>query len=106
MRYKQSGRNDKYPEFIDTWRYGEKVPDWLSDISKVRLVLGDGSIVLDIREFGEDSFEIIRSDSNNVLISVKSKSNYVCYSKETRQLFSLRPVQLDLLYKKIEIERG
>ena len=38
-RYKQSGRNSAYPEYIEVWEYGVgSVPDW---IPQVHLLLSD-----------------------------------------------------------------
>ena len=50
-RYKQSGRNSAYPEYIEVWEYGVgSVPDWISDKSKVTFIDGLGNVTLETHD--------------------------------------------------------
>lgn len=100
MKYTQRGRNDKYPRNIETWRYGEPVPEWMSDVCKVKFIDALGNITLDYRETNTGGLEFISSAGDRTIISVGTKEDYVCWGDS--RLFTLRPIQLDLLYKKKE----
>ena len=59
---KQRGRNNKYPDEIWTWRLGEIVPEWLSDIAKVSYLEGqDGNIQLEIVSSSTGGYELKES---------------------------------------------
>ncbi len=93
---KQRGRNNKYPETIETWRLGEKVPSWLSNVCAVKEVDGrNGDMKLDIRETDE-GYELIASGVNQILVKVSSKEDYICFGDS--RVFSLTPKQIELLY--------
>lgn len=93
---KQRGRNEKYPDEIKVWRFGDPVPLWLSDSARVKEVKEDGSVVLDLRMADEDKgFEIINPE-NQILVKTKSDSEVVCYGEG--RFFALTEKQLDLLY--------
>ena len=100
MKYIQSGRNDKYPKEIETWRFGEKVPEWISDICKVKFIDGLGNLTLDYRETNTGGLELISSSGDRTVLIIKSKKDYVCWGDS--KLFTLRPIQLNLLYKQKE----
>lgn len=96
--YIQSGKNNKYPNKIETWKYGEQpIPEWISDICKVKFVDGLGNITLDYRETNTGGIEFISADGSRVAISLKNKSDFVCCGD--KRIFVLRPIQLELLYK-------
>lgn len=101
MKYKQRGRNLKYPDTIETWRYGEKVPEWISDVCKVKFIDGSGNITLDYRETSSGGLEFISSAGNRVLFTLGSKEDYVCLGNDSR-IIVLRPTQLELLYRRDE----
>ena len=93
----QRGLNSKYPNKIKTWRFGEKVPEWISDIAKVIFIDAEGNITLDHRETNTGGLEFLDSSGNRILFTIKSKEDYVCTGDG--KLFVLRPLQLELLYK-------
>ncbi len=97
MSYKQRGRNDKYPEMIETWKIGEKVPVWLSDRAKVKFIDGNGDVTLDRRDRGDGSFEIIGASGVQTLVTVSERSGVVCFGGG--RVFSLRERQLEILYE-------
>lgn len=99
--YKQSGRNSNYPDEIETWRFGEKIPDWISDIAKIKFIDAEGNMTLETRETNTGGIEIIGSDGTRVILRLSNKSNIVCYCSETKKLFALTPLQLSLLYKEV-----
>lgn len=93
---KQRGRNEKYPDEIKTWRLGEPVPSWLSDVARVKEIKDDGSVVIDLRIADNDNgFEIIDPE-NRILVKTKSNSDFICYGD--RKIFTINENQLNLLY--------
>ena len=94
----QRGRNDKYPKIIETWGIGEKVPEWLSDNASINFIDGDGNLFLKTRDLSNGGKEIIASDGINVLVRLNTKDSKLCYAKGY-PIFSLRPIQLELLYR-------
>lgn len=103
MKYIQSGSNPSYPKEIITWTWGSKVPEWLSDISKVSFIDGNGNITLEYRDTSTGGVEIISSNGLDVLVRLNSKSDLICKSTDLLgdKPFVLSKVQLDLLYKPI-----
>lgn len=99
--YKQSGRNDAYPDEIETWKFGENIPDWISDICKVKFIDAEGNMTLDTRDTNTGGVEIISSDGARVAIKLNNKSDIVCYCSKTKKIFVLTPIQLSLLYKEV-----
>lgn len=102
--YKQSGLNAKYPLTIETWKFGEQpIPEWISDICKIKKVDESGNLSLEFRETNKGGVELINSVGNKVVLTIPNKEDYVCWGDG--KLFTLRPIQLELLYKTIE-KRG
>ncbi len=97
----QRGLNSKYPERIDTWRLGESVPDWLSDRAKVLFIDGEGNITLDMFKLDTGGVEIKNSDGKGILVKMKTGDSVLCYSSG-KNIFSLKPKQLELLYQEEE----
>lgn len=94
----QRGKNNKYPEQIEIWKLGNKVPEWLSDICKVDFVDGEGNLTLNLTETTTGGYELKTSDGKNTLIVVNNKKDYICYCPGTK-IFVLSEAQLNLLYK-------
>ena len=96
-RYKQSGRNSAYPEYIEVWEYGVgSVPDWISDKSKVTF----GNVTLETHDTSTGGVEIIDSTGTSPLIRLGSKKDLICREVENEtKVFVLTRIQLDLLYK-------
>lgn len=94
----QRGENKKYPNQIITWKLGEKIPEWLSDRAKVKFIDGEGNITLDWLETSTGGFNIQDSSGLNTLVEMKTKDSILCYSESENKLFSLTPVQFELLY--------
>jgi hypothetical protein len=101
-KYKQSGRNDKYPDEISIWKITdmEKIPEWIIDNCKIKNITADSKIILQTRNTNTGGVEFITADGNNVLFSTKTKDSYACYDYKTKKIFSLTKDQLDLLYDK------
>ena len=99
MKMIQRGRNNKYPEKIDTWQKSERdVPDWLTDIAKVEMVdLGSGRKKIRMNNLTSGGVEIIAADGQNILIRTQGDSDYICFGDN--KLFSLTESQMGLLYK-------
>lgn len=93
---KQRGRNTKYPETIETWKLGEKVPSWLSNVCAVKEVDKGGNIKLDMRETDGGGYELIASGVNQILVKVKGSDDYVCFGDS--RVFTLTQKQIELLY--------
>ena len=95
---KQKGRNDRYPRTIQTWRKGEVVPEWLSDIAKIAGLVGkSGNPSLDVIPITSGGYQIRDSSGTGILISVSNERDYVCRGDDGK-LFTLSPTQLKLLY--------
>ena len=93
----QRGRNSLYPESIEVWKPGMKVPEWLSDRAKVDLVdLGNADKILKIIELSSGGYEIPDSSGKNTLIRAP-KDGYVCFGDN--KIFALDPKALELLYE-------
>ena len=95
----QRGENKNYPYQITTWKIGEKIPEWLSDQAKVKFIDGEGNLTLDWLETSTGGLEIQDSSGLNVLTRLKTKDSILCYSSGTNKIFSLTPVQFNLLYQ-------
>lgn len=100
MKMIQKGKNDLFPEIIDTWRISEKVPTWLSDQAQVRFVDGEGNITLDYNDLSTGGREILKSGKQGILVRLDTKDSYVCHSTG-KPIFSLRPKQIELLYEEL-----
>ena len=101
--YKQKGYNSSFPDEIITWKFGENIPEWLSDKAKVSFVDGEGNITLDTNDTTTGGFEVIDSTGSSVLVRVESKRDSVCVDKKNTggRIFPLSEKQLDLLYREI-----
>lgn len=95
-RYKQIGRNNKYPEEISVWKLGESVPTWLSDISKVTID-NTGKIEIQTKTLSSGGYDIISSDGRGVVIRVNNSDDFVCFGGG--KLVSLSKKQINLLYE-------
>lgn len=102
IKYRQCGKNDKYPEEIMVWKVNDtkNIPDWIIDSCKVK-DMSEGQIILDTRNTNTGGLEFITAGSNSILFSTKTKEDYACYNKDTKKIFSLTEKQLNLLYEKI-----
>ena len=103
IRYKQRGLNDTFPREVTTWKYGDDVPEWLSDIAKVASIDNNTHrISLETRETNTGGFEILDSSGQHVLVRLDSKTDILCrdISSEVKgiTLFSMTPRQFDLIY--------
>ena len=99
-KYKQCGRNDKYPEEILVWKVNDtkNIPEWIIDSCKVKNII-EKEIILDTRNTSTGGIEFIEAGSNAVLFSTKTKEDYACYDPKTKKIFSLTETQLKLLYE-------
>ena len=101
MKMIQRGMNDRYPDEIETWKLGDKIPEWLSDKAQVIFIDGEGNLTLNIRDLNSGGKEIIGSDGKSILVKMETPKSLVCYSPR-RTIFSLRQEQIDLLYESEE----
>ena len=96
---RQVGRNDKYPETVETWQLGEPVPEWLSDRAMVESLDDNGNLTLVTRQTnGGKGLEIIASGSvlSNKLVELKDKEGYVCFGDG--RIFYIGPRAFPYLY--------
>lgn len=101
--YIQSGYNDKYPWKITTWKWGDSIPDWLSDRAKVSFIDGNGNLTLETHETSSGGIEIVSSSGSGILVKLVSKKDYVCIeNSEEGNIFTLTETQLNLLYKPLK----
>ena len=101
-RYKQRGENPEWPITLEgLWKYGESIPEWLSDRANVTIMSGDGIKNIEIRETSSGGFEIIDSGKAGILVSLKKKDWYVIF--DGKRVAAISPEQLLFLYEeKIE----
>lgn len=100
-KYIQRGLNFEWPiEVLDTWTFGEVIPDWLSDRAYVTIMTGDGIKNIETRETSSGGFEIIDSGKQGVLVTLKKKDWFVIY--DGKIIKSISPEQLLILYKEIK----
>lgn len=99
-RWVQKGENPKYPKFIETWKVGQDVPEWLSDIAKITGMTGDsGKVSIELRETNTGGYEIIDSSGKYTLVKAKNRGDYICFVPG-QKLFSLSELQVNLIYKR------
>lgn len=98
-RYKQIGYNNKYPIIVETWKIGEKIPDWLSDVSKVSFIDGNGDVTLDWIKNDTGGVEIKDSTGINILIKTDKATDIICKDINNSNIFHLSKEQFDLLYE-------
>lgn len=96
-KVKQKGYNLDYPLEAELWRYGDPVPEWLSDRANIAGLDKEGKPILDVRNETSGAIEILESGKRDVLVRLKSKDSVLLYS-ETHPIISLTPHQLELLY--------
>ena len=94
----QTGDNPGYPKKAEVWKFGDPVPEWLSDRAQVKELSEKGEPVLETRRCTTGEIEIIEAGGRGVLVRVKNKDSIVLFS-ETHPLISLTPHQLELLYE-------
>lgn len=100
VKYKQRGYNSLFPNEIEVWKYGEEVPEWLSDRARIKFVDGYGNAILDLIDNTKGGYEIKDSSGTSVLARTTSREDYICFEKSSGTIFSLTPIQLKLLYVK------
>jgi len=99
--YKQRGNNDKYPLEVLTWKLGEDVPDWLSDLAKIGAMdANTNKVSLETRNTNQGGYELLDSSGQGILLKTKNKTDLIC--KDTKKsaggLFVLSLVQFNLIY--------
>lgn len=100
-QYKQRGVNNAYPLEIETWKWGEDIPEWLSDLAKIGAIDSEtNKVFLEHRELSAGGYELLDSSGSGTLVRTTSKGDYVCrdLSKKKGGLFVLTPIQLNLIY--------
>lgn len=101
MTYRQKGQNSDFPNEIETWCWGETVPEWLSDIAKVAAIDSNTSKVqLEVIETNTGGFSLKDSSGQGTLITLLDKRDILCREagKKGSRLFTLTALQLKLLY--------
>lgn len=114
--WKQRGYNCAWPYEIETWKWGEKIPEWLSDKAGIEFMDGEGNITLKTRNLSKGGVEILEAGSSQALVRLESKEDLVYISlpriglPEIPPEFSPTPfhtiksislTQLNLLYEPI-----
>lgn len=124
-RWKQKGYNCLFPPVIEVWKWGEPVPEWLSDRAAIQFIDGEGNITLKTRGISKGGFEVIEAGTGEALVRVGSKEDYIYFPITTelkncpappgsepwklnpgeKIIGSLTPTQLHLIYTKDEKRR-
>lgn len=100
-KLKQWGFNPDYPDPAETWKPGEKVPEWLSDNAKVAGFNSDGSIMLDTYTDKEGKVHI-RDTYRPIDLVVIPMEHLLVYGNGLMKVIS--PEQLEFLYETPEEE--
>lgn len=95
--YRQRGQNPKYPDKVKAWVFGDPVPEWLSDISFIKKIEDDGTLVLDTIRTSTGGIEIKSSDRSGVVCSTKHLDDFICYSENS--IFVLEKKQFNYIYE-------
>jgi hypothetical protein len=95
--YKQRGKNDLFPEQVNIWIRGNVVPEWLSDLAKVKFIDGEGNKYLEMSEFSNGGYDIKDSGGVGSLVKASSRDSIICIGGG--KIFSLTPKQFSLIYK-------
>lgn len=75
----QKGYNCLWPYEIEVWKWGEPVPEWLSDQAGITFIDGEGNITLKTRELSGGGVEILQAGSNEALVRLKNKGTDMVY---------------------------
>ena len=108
MTLEQRGYNNAFPLTIETWKWGDQLPDWLSDRCNISKILEDGTLVPTTNENSRGGYTIQMAGSTAALVSTTSKDDFVCFGvkeDKTVVVFSLTPTKLNLLYEKIIVKK-
>lgn len=101
LKLKQWGHNPNFPEIAETWRFGEKVPEWLSDQAKIAGFDSTGGLLLETyTDQGTGKIHIKDTYRPTDLIVLDSKDHFVIYGKGF-PLKVLSPEQIDMIYYEI-----
>lgn len=111
----QKGYNCLWPYEIETWRWGEPIPEWISDRAGIEWVDGEGNLTLKTRGLIGGGIEILKSGSSEALIRLKDLRELVyispLHSKKVKlpsgisptpiikEPKVITPAQLELLYR-------
>ena len=68
------------------------------DNASINFIDGNGNLYLKMRDLSGGGKEILAADGVNVLVRLNTEDSKLCYAKG-HPIFSLRPIQLELLYK-------
>lgn len=98
LKYKQRGWNPDYPATVDVWRYGEPIPEWLSDQVRIEEISEEGNPIMTERRTNSGYIEIIGSDGTSVVVRLRNTESVIIYSS-THPLISLTSHQFELLYE-------
>ena len=96
-KIKQKGYNPDYPEIAEIWKYGDPIPEWLSDRANITGLDDNGNPVIETRKETSGEIEILKKKKRDVLVKLKSENSVLLFS-ETHPIISLTPHQLELLY--------
>ena len=101
LKLKQWGHNPNFPEIAETWKVGERVPEWLSDQAKVSGFDPTGGILLETHTDQSTGKIHIKDTYRPIdLIVLDSKDHIVIYGKGY-PLKALSPIQVDMIYREL-----
>lgn len=97
--FSQRGRNPDYPMNTEVWSSDyDEIPEWLSDVSKVKAIDQHGSVYLDLKPTNTGGFAIQRADNQGYVVKTVNSDDYVCRDPKSGRIFSLTRNQFYLLY--------
>lgn len=97
-KLKQTGFNPNFPLEAETWKPGEKVPEWLSDRAKISGFDGEGNIMLDIKTDERGRIHIRDTYRPIDLVTLENSESIIIYG-EGFSLKVLNQEQIDFLYE-------
>lgn len=93
----QKGYNCLWPYEIETWRWGEPIPEWLSDRAGIEWIDGDGNMTLKTRPLSTGGVEILKAEGSEVLVQLKDLKDLVYISPLKPQREKFPPELRDIL---------
>jgi hypothetical protein len=84
---------------VETWKYSDPVPEWLSDRAKINAIDSNtGNPLIDITETNTGGYEVKDSTGRDILFRTKNRNDLVCFCSKTNRIFVLTSIQAHLIY--------
>jgi hypothetical protein len=96
LKLKQWGYNPSYPIEAESWKFGEPVPGWLSDVARVLGFNSDGGIILETYKDASGKIHIKDTYRPIDIFVLPNEDAMIIYGEGKRLVID--ETKLDLLY--------